>query len=76
MSKKKIAYVVVDMPGGWGVAACREHENGYHPVGDYGPYEDETKAQGVVDRLNARAGVSSIRARKIVMSTMHGISRT
>ena len=56
MKKKKTAYWVVDVPGGWGVACVVEGENGYHPVDDYGPYAEEAKAQGVVDRLNERLG--------------------
>lgn len=59
MKKNAVAYAVVDMPGGWGVGACREGEKGYHPVPAYGPYEGdngETRAQGIVDRLNERAG--------------------
>ena len=57
--KKKSAYWVVDVPGGWGIACCVEGESGYHPVGDYGPYagpEGEKRAQGIVDRLNERLG--------------------
>jgi hypothetical protein len=71
MAKHNVAYVVVDVPGGgWGVGACKRGETGYHPVDDYGPYEDESRAQGIVDRLNARLGVSKTSAHTIVRSTM------
>lgn len=72
MARHNVAYVVVDVPGGaWGVGACKRGESGYHPVDDdYGPYEDESRAQGVVDRLNARLGVSKASAHTIVRSTM------
>lgn len=71
MARHNVAYVVVDAPGGgWGVAACKRGESGYHPVDDYGPYEDEPRAQGIVNRLNARLGVSKASAHTIVRSTM------
>jgi hypothetical protein len=66
----KSAYWVVDVPGGWGVAAVVQGEEGYHPVPDYGPYEDERRAQVTVDSLNARLGVTKVRAHLIVRSTM------
>lgn len=68
--QKKIAYWVVDVPGGWGVGCVVEGENGYHPVEEYGPYVDETRAQGVVDRLNKRLGLGPVGVRRIVGSTM------
>ena len=72
MSKRtqRIAYWVVDVTGGWGVAACKEGEGGYHPVPEYGPYPEESRAQGVVDRLNLRAGLGPTAVRGIVRSTM------
>lgn len=73
MAKSKVArtaYALVEVPGGWGVAACVQGEKGYHPVPDYGPYKEESRAQGVVDRLNARLGCSRAQARLIVHSTM------
>jgi hypothetical protein len=71
MSKqKKSAYCVVNVPGGWGVACCVQDEDGYHPVPEYGPYNDEARAQVIVDSLNVRAGITKVRAYKIVRSTM------
>ena len=66
------AYVVVPVAehGKFRIGACVRGENGYHPVDDYGPYEDEKKAQGVVDRLNERLGVSRKAAMGVVRSTM------
>ena len=72
MSKPRTAYHVVDVPGGWGVAACVENEPGYHPVPDYGPYEDDARAQNIVNALNTRLGISKDLAHRIVRSTMPG----
>jgi hypothetical protein len=71
MSKqKKSAYCVIEVPGGFGVACCVQDEDGYHPVPEYGPYNDEARAQVIVDSLNVRAGITKVRAHKIVRSTM------
>lgn len=70
VKKPGTAYAVVDLPGGWGVGCCVEGEKGYHPVPDYGPYDDDDRAQGIVDRLNKRLGLDSVAVRRIVGSTM------
>ncbi len=82
--RKKSAYWVVDVPGGWGIACCVEGEGGYHPVDDYGPYagaEGEKRAQGIVDRLNERLGYGPSNTfghkrvvRRIVGSTMSRVA--
>lgn len=72
MKKPRTAYHAVDVPGGWGVAACVENEPGYHPVSDYGPYTEESRAQSIVNALNARLGISKELAHRIVCSTMPG----
>jgi hypothetical protein len=69
------AYVVVEVVGGWGVAACVRGEDGYHPVPEYGPYATDGEARGVVDRLNERLGVSARDAAIIIASTMKGSPR-
>jgi hypothetical protein len=71
---KPRAYHVVDVPGGWGVALCVQNSPGYRPVEDYGPYAEEDRAHGVVDRLNARAGLTAIQVHMIVRSTFLGSS--
>ncbi len=69
---KRTAYTVVDMEGGWGVGACVEGQNGYHPVEEYGPYT-EVRAQQVVNKLNGRLGLAPKAIRDIVCSTMIGV---
>jgi hypothetical protein len=69
-NQARVAYTTVEGPKGWTVAACREGEDGYHPVPDYGPYADEAHARGIVDRLNTRLGLDKVTAFKIVVSTM------
>lgn len=68
--QNRIAYTTIVGPKGWTIAVCREGENGYRPVPDYGPYKDEAHARGVADRLNVRLGVDQETAFKIVASTM------
>ncbi len=68
--QKRRAYWVVDVPGGWGIACCVEGKHGYHPVDDYGPYENEARAKGIVDRLNKQLGLGPVAVRRIVGSTM------
>ena len=70
VKQKKSAYTVVDVPGGWGVACCVEGERGYHPVDEYGPYQNEETAKIVVDRLNKRLELGPVGVRRIVGSTM------
>ena len=70
MKQKKSAYWVVDVSGGWGVACCVEGERGYHPVDEYGPYQNEETAKIVVDRLNKRLELGPVGVRRIVGSTM------
>ena len=66
---KPCAYHVVDVPGGWGVALCVLNSPGYLPVEDYGPYAEEDRAQGVVDRLNENLGLGVRQVHAIVRST-------
>lgn len=67
----RVAYTVVPLDQRrFAIGCCVRGEQGYHPVDDYGPYVDEARAQGVVDRLNARIRVSPAQAKRIVQSTM------
>lgn len=71
----RVAYTTIQGPLGWTVAICREGENGYRPVPDYGPYTEEAHTQGIVDRLNARLGLDKATVFKIVASTMPMLRR-
>jgi hypothetical protein len=71
MNLLNLAYtVVITSCGRFALALCQRNVQGYRPVFDYGPYDDEKHAEGVAARLNARNGVSDRRARSIVRTTM------
>jgi hypothetical protein len=64
----RYAYVLISQDDGrFSVRLCARGEHGYRPI-YYGPYKDEARAQGIVDRLNARLGVSGPEAVAIVVS--------
>ena len=73
---KPVAYVeVMGDDRTWGVAICKEGEDGYHPVPDYSGYDSEERAKGIAERLNKRLGVDSDEALRIVLSTMRKYRR-
>lgn len=55
--------------GRFAVALCECNVKGYRPVSEYGPYDYESRADGIASRLNERIGVSEATARRIVNST-------
>lgn len=69
---KRVAYTTVEVSHGrFGIACCVEGEKGYHPVPDYGPYDDEKRAELIARNLNTRlAHVTPKEALRIVLSTM------
>lgn len=73
INRKRVAYAVTTEDGrAWGVGVVFENQPGYRPVPEYGPYEDEARAEGVVGRLNARIGVDEKTALQIVATSFGG----
>lgn len=67
---RRVAYAVTTEDGSkWGVGVVFEGQSGYRPVPEYGPYEDEARAEGIVERLNARIGVDVQTALSITATT-------
>lgn len=53
---KRVAYVALPAEefcvqgqgvGFWGIGICRENEDGYRPVPDYGPYADSSERKTI-----------------------------
>lgn len=56
-------------PNEWSVVLCEDGVAGYRLVPDYGPYDDEERAQGIAQRLNERLGMTEQRVRDVVRSS-------
>jgi len=71
---KRVAYTPVmgDAMGKWVVAICIEHEPGYRPLHDYGPYADEKRCRDIANNLNGKLNVTPKMAAEIVASTFRG----
>lgn len=70
---KRVAYYPNTEDGlQWFICIVTEGEAGYRAVADYGPYEEESRAEGIADRLNERLGIDKKAQLEIVASSMRG----
>lgn len=68
--KAKYAYTSYPDEGAWCIALIERDVKGYRPVPEYGPYDDEKKAEGVANRLNERIGVNEQEELEILATTL------